>query len=228
MSVSLKIMDYPQNERPRERLLRYGPEVLSNAELLAIILGSGTKKENIITLSNRILKCNGGLNGLLNMNIEDCISLNGIGEAKACRILALGEIFKRFKSFRSGENYKITSPVDVSNLLMEEMKCFKKEYLKILMLNVKNIVIDIKTISIGSLNSSIVHPREVFVEAIKKHSASIILCHNHPSGDPNPSMEDINLTRRLKECSKILGIDLLDHIIIGNEIYVSLKEKGLV
>lgn len=210
MNVSLKIMDLPKNERPRERLLRYGPEALSNAELLAVILRTGCKSENIITLSNRILKDGNGLNGLLNMDAEECMKIKGIGKAKASQILALAEISRRFKAYKSGEEYKITSPRDVANLLMEDMRYLKKEYLKIIMLNVKNIVLGVKDVSVGSLNSSIVHPREIFTEAIKKHSASIILCHNHPSGDPSPSGEDINVTRRIKECSKILGIDFLD------------------
>lgn len=228
MSISFNIMDLPENERPRERLLRYGTEALSNAELLAIILGTGSRAEDILTLSNRILKDSRGLNGLLTMNAEECMTLKGIGKAKACRILALAEISKRFKSYRSGENYKITSPKDAANLLMEEMRYLEKEYLKIIMLNVKNVILGVHNVSIGSLNSSIVHPREVFTEAIKKHSASIILCHNHPSGDPSPSNEDINVTRRINECSKILGIDFLDHIIIGNGVYTSLKEKGIM
>lgn len=228
MGVSLKIMDLPENERPRERLLRYGPDSLSNAELLAIILRTGCKSENIITLSNRILKDSSGLNGLLSMDAEECMKMKGIGKAKASQILALAEISRRFKSYKSGEEYKISSPRDVANLLMEDMRGLKKEYLKIIMLNIKNVILSIKDISIGSLNSSIVHPREVFTEAIKKHSASIILCHNHPSGDPSPSEEDIHVTGRIKECSKILGIDFLDHIIIGNGIYVSLKEKGIM
>ncbi|WP_243122800.1 RadC family protein [Haloimpatiens lingqiaonensis] len=228
MNVSLKIMDLPKNERPRERLLRYGPEALSNAELLAVILRTGCKSENIITLSNRILKDGNGLNGLLNMDAEECMKIKGIGKAKASQILALAEISRRFKAYKSGEEYKITSPRDVANLLMEDMRYLKKEYLKIIMLNVKNIVLGVKDVSVGSLNSSIVHPREIFTEAIKKHSASIILCHNHPSGDPSPSGEDINVTRRIKECSKILGIDFLDHIVIGNGTYISLKEKGIM
>ncbi len=221
-------MDLPKNERPRERLLRYGPEALSNAELLAVILRTGCKSENIITLSNRILKDGNGLNGLLNMDAEECMKIKGIGKAKASQILALAEISRRFKAYKSGEEYKITSPRDVANLLMEDMRYLKKEYLKIIMLNVKNIVLGVKDVSVGSLNSSIVHPREIFTEAIKKHSASIILCHNHPSGDPSPSGEDINVTRRIKECSKILGIDFLDHIVIGNGTYISLKEKGIM
>lgn len=228
MEKVLKIMDLPENERPRERLLRYGVEALSNAELLAVILGSGSKKENILNLSTRIIKKNGGLNGILNSTLEDFMNLHGIGKAKAAQLMALIELSKRFKSYKGGDEHKISSPKDAAELVMEEMRNLKQEHLKVIMLNTKNIVIFIKDVSIGSLNSSIVHPREVFCDAIRKSSASIIICHNHPSGDPVPSNEDINITYRLKECSKLLGVDLLDHLIIGNGKYTSLKEKGIL
>ncbi|NMM64531.1 DNA repair protein RadC [Clostridium sp. P21] len=228
MEQTLKIMDLPENERPRERLLRYGSQSLSNAELLAIILGSGTRKENVLTLSSRVIKETGGLNGLLKSTVEDFMNLSGIGEAKAAQLMALLELSKRFKSFRDGEQYKISKPKDAAELVMEEMKNFKQEHLKVIMLNTKNVVMFIKDVSVGSLNSSIVHPREVFCDAIRKNSAFIIVCHNHPSGDPHPSNEDISVTNRLKECGKLLGIELLDHLIIGNGKYISLKEKGIV
>ena len=228
MENSLKIMDLPENERPRERLLRYGAEALSNIELLAIILRSGTTKENVLNLSNRLLISSGGLNGLLSCNAEDFMSLTGIGEAKAAQLLALSEISKRFRAYKGGEEIKITQPKDAADLLMENMRYLKQEHLNVILLNTKNVVIHIMDVSVGTLNSSIVHPREVFSEAIRKNSASIIICHNHPSGDPTPSSEDINITNRLKESGKLLGIELLDHIIIGNGCYTSLKEKGIV
>lgn len=228
MDMPVKIVDLPQNERPRERLLRYGAKNLSNSELLAIILRTGTLKENVINLSSRVLKESKGLNGLLYMSGEEFMNINGIGAAKATQLLAIAELAKRFNTFKSGENYKIKQPQDAANIVMNDMCSLKKEHLRVIMMNTKNIVIDVKDISIGSLNSSIVHPREVFSEAIKISSASIILCHNHPSGDPTPSNEDIKVTQRLKECGRLLGIDLLDHIIIGNGVYVSLKEKCIV
>lgn len=228
MEESLKIMDLPTSERPRERLLRYGVEALSNSELLAIILRSGSKKESILNLSSRIIKENGGLNGLLSCTIDDFMSLYGIGRAKAAQLIALSELSKRFKSYKGGDEYKIMKPDDAAELVMEDMRYLKQEHLKVIMLNTKNIVIFIKDVSVGSLNSSIVHPREVFCDAIRKSSASIIICHNHPSGDPTPSNEDINITHRLKESGKLLGIDLLDHIIIGNGTYVTLKQKGIL
>ena len=228
MEKSFKIMDLPKNERPSERMLRYGAGTLSNAELLAVILRTGTKKENIITLCNKLIKESGGLNGLLSMNYDEFIALHGIGRAKAAQLLALSEISKRFKAYRSGDAYKITNPKDAADYVIEDMRNLNVEHLKVIMLNTKNIVISVQDVSVGSLNSSIVHPREVFCEAIKKRCASIIVCHNHPSGDPATSTEDINITKRLKECGKIVGIELLDHLIIGDGIFVSLKEKGIL
>ncbi|MFA6941348.1 MAG: DNA repair protein RadC [Clostridiaceae bacterium] len=228
MDSILKIMDLPEMERPRERLLRFGPECLSNSDLLAIILRTGTKNENIISLCSRLLKESGGLNGLINMTVSEYREITGIGNAKAASLIAVMELCKRIKSYKSGNDYKIVSPKDAADLLMEEMRYLKKEYLKVILLNTKNVVLTIKDVSVGSLNSSIVHPREVFTYAVRDSSSSIIICHNHPSGDPSPSEEDINITRRLSESGRILGIELLDHIIIGDGTFVSLKEKGII
>lgn len=225
---NLTLKELPQNERPRERLLRYGSESLSNSELIAIILGTGNKGENILSLSSRIIKERGGLNGLLTSTREDFLKLKGIGNAKASQLMAIVELSKRFRSYRSGEEYKVCSPKDAAQYVMEEMRGLSQEILKVIMLDTKNKVINEKNVSMGSINSSIVHPREVFKEAILKNSASIIIFHNHPSGDPTPSSEDINVTHRIKESGKILGIDVLDHIIIGDGRFISLKEKGVL
>lgn len=221
-----RIKDIPHDERPRERLIKFGPESLSNAELLAILLRTGTKDSNAINLAQNIISKN-GLDFLSNCTIEELSSIKGVGLAKAAQIKAAIELGKRLRGLRNSNKIKITSPRDVFNLIGEDMRYLKKEFLRIILLNTKNIVIDIKDISIGSLNSSIVHPREVFNEAIRKSSSSIIICHNHPSGDPEPSMEDINITKRLFEVGKVVGIELLDHIIIGDGCYISLKEKNL-
>ena len=228
MNYKLKIKDLPKNERPREKMLRYGAEYLSNSELLALILRTGTKEDSVLNLCDRLLSHCGGINGISSPSINDLKQVKGIGEVKATQVLALAELATRFNSFKSGEEHIVSSPKDVSNYMMRQMKGLKKEYFKLIMLNTKNIIISVKDISIGNLNSSIVHPREVFIEAIKLSSASVILCHNHPSGDPTPSKEDILITKRLKECGTLLGIEVLDHIIIGNETYISLKEKGIV
>lgn len=228
MNNALKIMDLPENERPQERLIRYGAEVLSNSELLAIILRTGTKEQNVVNLSSFLLKKMGGLNGLINSTYEELKEINGVGIVKAAEIMAIAEISKRFRSFKSGDDYRISNPKDAADYVMDEMKHLQKEYLRVIMLNTKNMVICSKDVSMGSLNSSIVHPREVYTEAIKRCSASIIICHNHPSGDPTPSLEDINITKRLAECGKIIGIELIDHIVIGDGTYISLKEKGIL
>ncbi|WP_312654050.1 DNA repair protein RadC [Proteiniclasticum sp.] len=223
-----KIMDMPQNERPQERLLRYGADSLSNSELLAVILRTGTKNENILNLSQRIITAFNGINGLLEASQEDLMKISGIKEAKASQILSMAEMAKRFQTYRSGDRYKINSPGDAADLIMVELREFKQEILKVLLLNTKNVVIGIYNASVGSLNSSIVHPREIYKEAIRKSAASIIMVHNHPSGDPSPSSEDIAATGRIKEVGKIIGIELLDHVIIGDGKYISLREKNLL
>lgn len=228
MKENVLIKELPTAERPRERLLRYGAASLSNSELIAIILRTGNKNENILNLSSRIIKERGGLNGLLNSEIEDFTRLKGIGVAKASQLIALSELSKRFKCYKSGEKYKISSPKDAAMYVMEEMRYLKQEILKVLMLDMKNHVIYEKNVSMGSLNSSIVHPREVFKEAIVKNSASIIILHNHPSGECTPSKEDIQVTQRIKESGRIIGIELMDHIVIGDGNFTSLKEKGLL
>ena len=229
MNNSIKVIDIPKEERPIEKLLINGPEILSNAELLAVILRTGTRGENVISLSTRILSEFDGLNGLLDIGISEITSIKGIKNIKASQILAIGEIFRRFNSLNLiREGNSISSPRDIAKLLINEMMSLKQEILKLIMLDTKNNIIGIKDVFKGSLNTSIVHPREIFKEALKKSSSSIIICHNHPSGDPIPSKEDINITLRLKECSKIIGIDLLDHLIIGKDKFVSLKEKGII
>ncbi|MBS5307314.1 DNA repair protein RadC [Clostridium tertium] len=229
MNNSIKVIDIPKEERPIEKLLINGPEILSNAELLAVILRTGTRGENVISLSTRILSEFDGLNGLLDIGISEITSIKGIKNIKASQILAIGELFRRFNSLNLiREGNSISSPRDIAKLLINEMMSLKQEILKLIMLDTKNNIIGIKDVFKGSLNTSIVHPREIFKEALKKSSSSIIICHNHPSGDPIPSKEDINITLRLKECSKIIGIDLLDHLIIGKDKFVSLKEKGII
>ncbi|MGL5086219.1 MAG: RadC family protein [Clostridium sp.] len=229
MDNNVRISDIPENERPIEKMLINGPERLNDAELLAIILRTGVRGENIISLSTRLLSEVEGLDGLLSSNYNDMTNIKGIKKTKASQLIAMIELFSRFKTLRGQRvNFKISSPKNIASMLMNEMTDLNQEVLKLIMLNTKNEVIGIKDVFKGSLNTSIVHPREIFREAIKRNSASIIICHNHPSGDPTPSKEDINITIRLKECSSIMGIELLDHIIIGNTKFVSLKEKGIL
>lgn len=225
---NLTIKDIPVEDRPRERLIKYGTEALSNAELLAIIIRTGTKSDNAINIANRILGSKEGLNFLSNSTLQELGNIKGIGIAKAAQIKAAVELGRRLKVYRIDNKLKISSPKDAAEIVMEDMRHLKKEHLRVIFLNTKNVVIDISDLSIGSLNASVVHPREIFSEAIRKSSASIIACHNHPSGDPTQSQEDVNITKRLYEVGKIVGIDLLDHIIIGDNCYVSLKEKGIL
>jgi DNA repair protein RadC len=220
------IRDVPKEERPRERFIRYGPKSLSNQELLAILLRTGTRSESVLQLAQRLLIRFEGLHLLKDATLEELTKIEGIGEAKAIQILAAIELGKRIGNIAQQERYVIRSPEDGARYLMEEMRFLTQEHFVCLYLNTKNQVIHKQTVFIGSLNASIVHPREIFKEGLKRSAASIICFHNHPSGDPTPSREDIDVTKRLKECGKILGIELLDHIIIGDRKYISLKEKG--
>ncbi|NEY71797.1 RadC family protein [Bacillus mesophilus] len=222
------IRDFPQNERPRERLIQDGPTSLSNHELLAILLRTGSKQESVIQLANKLLNQFEGLRLLKDATIEELSNIKGIGETKAIQILAALELGRRVGRLQYEDRFVIRSPEDGANYMMEELRFLSQEHFVCLYLNTKNQVLHRKTIFIGSLNASIVHPREVFKEAFKRSAASIICLHNHPSGDPTPSKEDIEVTKRLSECGKIIGIELLDHLIIGDQKYVSLKEKGYV
>ena len=219
----------PKEERPREKLFYYGAEKLSNAELLAILIRNGTKNQSSLDLANEILSFSDkGLRFIADCTIEELCNIKGIGIAKACQIIAAVELGKRIATKPEKNLINVGSPQLVSKLFMEEMRYLKKEVFRVLMLNVKNEIIKIEEVSVGILNSALVHPREVFVNAIRKNASSVLLVHNHPSGNPKPSKEDITLTRRLTEAGEIIGIQVLDHVIIGDGEYISLKEQGLL
>lgn len=222
----IMIRDVPPHDRPRERMIANGPQSLSTHELLAILLRTGTKEESVLQLSNRILNEFEGLRLLKDASLEEITSIHGIGRAKAIQLMAAVEIGRRIGRLKYEDRFMIRSPEDAANYMMEEMRFLSQEHFVCLYLNTKNQVMHKQTLFIGSLNASIVHPREVFKEAFRRSAASIVCLHNHPSGDPAPSREDIDVTKRLVECGKILGIDVLDHLIIGEKKYVSLKEKG--
>lgn len=224
--MEVMIKDVPKEDRPRERAIRLGTAHLSNQEILAILLGTGTKSESVMTLANRVLMHFEGLKLLQEATLEELMAIKGIGQAKSIQILAAIELGKRMSQYKPGDKYVIRSPDDGANFVMEELRGLNQENFVALFLDTKNQVIHRQTIFVGSLNSTIVHPREVFREAVKRSAASIIVCHNHPSGDPSPSKEDIHVTRRLADAGKMMGIELLDHLIIGNRKFVSLKEKG--
>ena len=228
MEGNYAISNIPKDERPREKLLKHGASTLTNSELLAIILGVGSKKDSAITLSQKILYSNNkGLLNIVEANADNLKKFNGINDAKATKILAIAELSKRI-SCEKVDKTKITSPQNISALLLEEMRYLKKEVFKVVLLDTKNNVIAISDVSVGCLDSTVVHPREVFIEAIKNSSAAIILVHNHPSGEVEPSCEDKNITNRIVECGKIIGIRVLDHIIIGDGNFLSFKEHGYI
>lgn len=221
------LKELPLDERPREKLWRRGAENLSNTELLALILGSGNRQETALGLAQRILASIEGLRGLLDHSVEELMKINGIGLAKASQLKAVAELGRRIPQ-NSSEEISIRSPREVAGALMNRLRYLKQEHFDIVLLNTKNKVIAIESITVGSLNSSIVHPREVFNRAIRRCSAAIILAHNHPSGDPTPSQDDIRITRRLIEAGQVIGIQVLDHIIIGDGKYKSLKQEGFI
>ncbi len=223
---SILIRDYPTDERPRERMANNGASSLSNQELLAIILRTGTKNESVIHLANRVLTHFDGFRLLKDASLEEMTAIKGVGEAKAIQIMAAVEIGRRISNLTYDDRYVIRSPEDGANYVMNDMRFLSQEHFVCLYLNTKNQVLHRQTVFVGSLNASIVHPREVFKEAFRRSAASIICAHNHPSGDPSPSREDIEVTKRLAECGKIIGIDILDHLIIGDKKFISLKEKG--
>ncbi|QSZ27870.1 DNA repair protein RadC [Aceticella autotrophica] len=222
----ITIKDLPEDDRPRERLIKYGSGVLSNAELIAIIIGTGNKDESAILLSQRLIGEGRGLKYIMDTGVERLSETKGIGKAKAAKLKAALELGRRIALSGYNESIAVKKPDDIIGFMMDEMRYLKKEYFKVVMLNVKNKIIAVDTISIGSLNSSIVHPREVFKAAIERTASSLILVHNHPSGDPSPSNEDIEVSKRITQSGNILGIKVLDHIIIGDGIGISLKEKG--
>lgn len=225
-SQPVMLRDLPHEERPRERMMHYGAESLSQAELLAILLRTGTRRESAIHIAQQMLGKIGGLRGLVDLSIEELTEINGIGPAKAIQLKAGIELGRRLANSRFTMPVIIRSPQDAAEILTEQLRYLQKEHFVCLFLNTKNHVIGQETLSMGSLNASIVHPREVFRAAIKCSSASIICAHNHPSGDPTPSPEDISLTSRLLKTGEIVGIEVLDHLIIGDNGFVSLKEKG--
>lgn len=224
----LMIRDVHVEDRPRERLIRQGAQSLSNQELIAILLRTGTKQESVLTLANRVLNYFEKLHELKHATLEEIVSIKGIGEAKAVQLLAAVELGRRLAQKQVDARFTIRSPQDAATYLMPEMSSLRQEHFVVLFLNVKNQILHKKTIFIGSLNSSIVHPREVYKEAVKRSAASIICSHNHPSGIATPSPEDIEVTKRLQEAGYIIGIELIDHVIIGDHQFISLKEKGYI
>ena len=220
----MKIKDLPKIERPREKLLKYGVDKLSNTELLAVILGSGKKGENAIALAAKVIRKLPN-NQLINASIHRLIETSGIGKTKACQIVACFELGRRL--LKNKQSTLIVSPQTVWDEL-RDIRDNKKEYFVVFYLDARNQVIKKEIVSIGNLNSSLVHPREVFEPAVRNLCAQIILAHNHPSGDASPSEDDLKITKRLVEAGKILGIEIVDHVIITKDGFFSFKAKKII
>ncbi|MDD2365771.1 MAG: DNA repair protein RadC [Desulfuromonadaceae bacterium] len=225
------IKEWPEDERPREKMLKQGAATLSDAELLALIIrvGDSSSKQSAIDLGRGLIKhFSGNLRELANADIAEVCAIKGVGLAKATSIKAAFTLASRFQARKLERLDRFTSPQQVFEYFNYEFRDSRKEYFLILLLDGKNRIIRRVQISEGSLNQSIVHPREVFIPAVKESAAAIILIHNHPTGDPTPSSEDISITRRLKEAGEIMGIKVLDHIIVGDGEYLSFVERGLL
>ncbi len=220
----MKIKDLPKIDRPREKLEKYGPEKLSSSELLAILLRTGSKGINVVELARKILGKFSG-NGLANANFKDLKNTFGLGKTKSCEIIACFELSRRL--LKNKQSALLLSPQDVWNEL-KDIRDNKKEHFVIFFLDARNQEIKREIISIGSLNANLVHPREVFEPAVRHLAAQIIVAHNHPSGDAEPSEDDLAITKRLVEAGKIMGIDVLDHIIVTESRFLSFKEQGLI
>jgi len=225
---SFTIHDLPLSERPRERLQKFGVEALSAQEILALILGRGISGESVMVTAQRLLSQFGGLKGIGGASVEELSQVKGIGLAKAAQLKAAFELASRLEGYsEAGEKPIVKTPEDVAGLVKGRLKGKKKEHFLALLLDTRSRLIKVAEISIGSLDGTIVHPREVFKVAVSATAASVVFVHNHPSGDPTASEDDVRLTRRLVEAGDIMGIDVLDHIIMGDNKYSSLKREGL-
>ena len=223
----MQIKSLPETERPVEKACSRGIETLSNAELLAMIIHTGTKNKSAIRQGEDVLSAfPDGISGLGNCCLQELTALEGIGSTKACRILGAVELGKRIAAMPAKERLSISSSDDIARLFMEDLRYARKEHFKSLLLTAKGDIISIEDISVGELSSTVGHPREVFSMAIRKSASAVIFVHNHPSGDANPSQEDVETTRRLTDCGVLLGIRVLDHFIIGDGYFSCMREMG--
>ena len=225
----MKIKALPRSERPVEKTITKGASALSNSELLAILLGSGTREKSAIGLAEDIIsKDKSGISHLAESSVQELMSINGVGQSKAARVVAAVELGKRISTAPRVKRMGVESSDDIARLFIEDMRYEKREIFKALLLNPRGEIISIETVSVGELTSTLVHPREVFSQAVKRSAAGIVFVHNHPSGNPEPSEEDIKTTERLVACGKLLGIVVIDHIIIGDGQYCSMQSLVLM
>lgn len=223
----IRMKDIPLNQQPRERLRDHGPQALSDAELLAILLRVGTSSMNVLQLSQHLLSTYGGWAGLQHVDFAELSRTHGMGEAKTATVQAAIEIGRRLLLSAHADRFQIHSPQDVAQLMQLEMARLDQEHLRAICLDTKNRVQKVHTVYVGSVNSAVVRIGEVFKEAVKLNSTSVIVVHNHPSGDPTPSPEDVMVTRQIVQAGQLLDVDVLDHLVIGHGRFVSLRERGL-
>jgi len=229
MSVTYAmIRDLPTDERPRERLERFGPGSLGTPELLAIILRVGNARVSALQLAQQLIVHCEGLRGVAAASVQELSEIPGIGLAKACQLKAAFELGKRLAVSSESPRPIISSPLDAVNLVMEEMRYYPEEHFKTFFLDTRHQVLGFEETTKGTLNASVVHPREVFKPAIARMASAVLMAHNHPSGDPTPSKEDLALTARLIQTGEVIGIPVIDHLIIGDGRYVSMKDKGII
>ncbi|MFO7976010.1 MAG: DNA repair protein RadC [Candidatus Hydrogenedentota bacterium] len=225
---STAVREMPEEERPRERLARLGAIALRDAELLAVLFRTGTREEGAIALAERLLRHFGNLRVLSRASIEELMQVKGVGRVKAIEIKAAVELGVRLANEKDEQRPKIRSAEDVANLLMARFKQCETEEFKALLLNTKNEVLKEVKVASGGLDAALAMPRDVFRQAVREAASAVIVCHNHPSGDPQPSPEDIRITERLRDAAEILGLRFLDHIVFGSNRWVSLQERGLL
>lgn len=229
-SDTFTVNDLPNQERPRERLQKLGSGALSAQELLALVIGRGVSGKSVITIAQELITTFGSIKGVSEATIEELAGIKGIGAAKAAQLKASFELGKRQELEKESwyDSYDIKDPQSVVRVIRSSIRDKAKEHFKLIILNTRNRITTITNVSTGTLSASLVHPREVFKEAIRRSASSVVLAHNHPSGDPEPSEEDLRITRRLIDAGKIIGIEVLDHIIIGKNSFSSFKERGLL
>lgn len=231
MEQSLKMNEIREEERPYEKCLAHGAEHLTNVELLAVLLRTGTKGLNVLELARTLLQYSDGEESILSihhLSLQKLLKIKGIGRVKAIQILCLSELARRLAKASAKEGLVFSEPSSIAEYYMEDMRHQKQEYMKLLMLNTKGNLIGETNISKGTVNASLISPRELFIEALEHGAVSIILIHNHPSGDPSPSQNDMYVTKQIKEAGRLIGIELLDHIIIGNNCYISFAEEQMI